>query len=136
MSLFELVSNELQFLDANLTYKHKVRKKFDLANDAYTVYGVYKHLAAAIDEFVLRALAAHDFSRGLVELNVTTNYINGNGVLELEAKYFETEEEPLQTDSLELYLARLGENYAAYEMSKETGKLNVTVTLPRNAPKA
>ena len=33
MSLFELVSNELQFLDAKLTYKHKARKRFDLAKD-------------------------------------------------------------------------------------------------------
>lgn len=136
MSMFELVTNELQFLDANLTYKHKVRKKFDLANDAYTIYGVYKHVAAVIDEFVLRALAAHDFSRGLVEFNVTTNYINNKGVLELEAKYFETEEEPLQTDSLGLYLARLGEHGAESEVRRETGQLHVTVTLPRNAPKA
>ncbi len=134
MSLFEMVSNELQFLDANLTYKHKVRKRFDLASDAYTVYTVYKHIAAVIDEFVLRALAAHDFSRGLVELNVTTNFANSTGVLVMEAKYFETEEEPLQTDGLHMYLARLGENGATYEVQQETGRIVLTVTLSRNAP--
>ncbi|MBK6766194.1 MAG: hypothetical protein IPG71_07710 [bacterium] len=57
-SLFELVSNELQFLDANLTYKHKVRKRFDLSTEPLTVYAVYRHVVAVIDEFVLRALAA------------------------------------------------------------------------------
>lgn len=135
-SLFELVSNELQFLDANLTYKHKVRKRFDLASDVYTVHAVYKHVAAVIDEYVLRALAAHDFSRGLVELNITTNYVNSCGLLELEAKYFETDEEPLELDALNMYLARLAENGATYNVAQETGRLLVTINLPRHAPRA
>ncbi len=135
MSLFELASNELQFMDANLTYKHKTRKKFDFATDKYTVYGVYKHVAAVIDEFVLRTLAVHDFSRGLVELNVTTNFADNTGILELEAKYFETDEEPLETDSLNLYLARLAEQAGTYELQQEKGHLRVTITLPRHAPK-
>ena len=135
LSLFELVSNELQFMDANLTYKHKTRKKFDLANDTYTVFAVYRHVAAVIDDFILRSLAAHDFTRGLVEFNVTTNYANNYGIIELESKYFETDEEPLETDSLNLYLARLAEQAGTYELQQEKGHLRVTITLPRNAPK-
>ena len=135
LSLFELVSNELQFLDANLTYKHKTRKKFDLASDSHTVFAVYKHVAAVIDDFVLRSLAVHDFSRGLVEFNVTTNYVDSKGILELEAKYFETDEEPLETDSLNLYLARLGEQGATHELQQEKGHLRMIITLPRHAPK-
>lgn len=133
VSLFELVSNELQFLEANLTYKHKVRKRFDLAHDSYTVFAVYKHVVAVIDEFVLRSLAAHDFSRGLVEVNVTTNYEAGNGILQLEAKFFETDEEPLETDSIDMFLARLGENGASYETHHEKGNLTITITFPRQA---
>lgn len=134
LSLFELASNELQFLEANLTYKHKVRKRFDLAHDSHTVFAVYKHVAAVIDEFVLRSLAVHDFSRGLVELNVTTNYANGCGILELESKFFETEEEPFETDPLRLFLARLGEHGGTYELKKETGHLLLSIVLPRQSP--
>lgn len=136
LSLFELVSNELQFLDANLTYKHKTRKKFDLASDTYTVYAVYKHVVAVIDEFVLRSLAVHDFSRGLVEFKVTTNYADNTGIIELDAKYFETDEEPLETDALKLFLARLGENFATFDVQQEKGHLRVSITLPRHAPKS
>ena len=133
MSLFELVSNELQFLDANLTYKHKVRKRFDLAKDQYTVFGVFRHVVAVIDEFVLCTLAVHDFSRGLVEMNVTTNFANSSGELELEAKYFETDEEPLHITALKMYLARTAENGATYEIEQHKGSLRVKLTLPRNA---
>jgi len=136
LSLFELLSNELQFLDANLTYKHKVRKRFDLAKDAYTVHAVYRHVVAVVDEFVLCTLTVHDFSRGLVELNVTSNYENGNGIIEMEAKFFETEEEPLNTDALELYLARTGELGATYEIERNKGALRIALTLPRNAKMA
>ena len=83
----------------------------------------------------MRALAVHDFSRGLVELNVTTNYANSQGTIVLEAKFFETEEEPLELDSLNLYLARIAENGAIYSVEKEAGRLVTKITLPRSAPK-
>lgn len=135
-SLFELVSNELQFLDANLTYKHKVRKHFDLTTEPLSVFAVYRHVVAVIDEFVLRALAAHDFSRGLVELSVVTNFDANWGTISMEARFFETEEEPLEAAAVELYLARVAENGATYRMDKERGFLGVTIKLPRKIPTA
>ncbi len=135
-SLFELVSNELQFLDANLTYKHKVRKRFDMSTEPLTVFAVYRHVIAVVDEFVLRALAAHDFTRGLVDFSVITNFEPNWGNIELEAQFFETEEEPLETAALELYLARVAEHGAKYQMDRKRGQLKVLLQLPRKLPSA
>lgn len=131
LSLYELISNELQFLDANLTYKHKVRKRFELSTEPFTVFATYKRVTAVIDEFVMQALAAHDFTRGLVDLSVKTEFDSNWGNIALDVRVFETEDEPLETDALRLYLAILGEQGVQYEIEQERGHVHVDLKLPR-----
>jgi hypothetical protein len=133
-SLYEMVSNELQFLDANLTYKHKVRKHFDLSTDPYVVYMCYRHVIAVLDEAILRVLAVHDFSQGLAELSVTTGFDPKWGIVEVSAKYAETEDDPLMTDSVEMYLARTAENGCVYQIERQTGLLKFELKIPRQCP--
>ncbi|MCC6476504.1 hypothetical protein IT157_05550 [bacterium] len=135
-SLYETVSNELQFLDANLTYKHKVRKHFDLSTDPYVVYMCYRHVVAALDEAILRVLAIHDFSQGLVELSVKTAFDPQWGTVQVVAKFAETEDDPLTTDSLEMYLARTAENGCAYQVEHTSGLLKLELKVPRQCPTA
>jgi len=133
-SLYEMLSNELQFLDANLTYKHKVRKHFDLSTDPYVVYMCYRHVIAVLDEAILRVLAVHDFSQGLVELSVTTGFDPHWGIVQVSAKFAETEDDPLTTDSVEMYLARTAENGCVYQIEHSTGMLKLELRIPRQCP--
>lgn len=134
LSLYELISNELQFLDANLSYKHKVRKRFELSTEPYSVYAVYKRVTSVVDEFVQVTLAAHDFTRGLVDLSVSTEFDATWGTICLDARYFESDEDMLDSSPLALYLAVASEHGGECNLEQERGHLTVHLKLPRKAP--
>ena len=85
-SLNELLQNELLFLDANLNFKHKVRKQFSLGAEVRTAKYVYGHVAAAIDEFVSSSLAVHDFKQGVMEMDFHTEPTESHMALWIEVR--------------------------------------------------
>ncbi|MBK6766193.1 MAG: hypothetical protein IPG71_07705 [bacterium] len=72
----------------------------------------------------------------MVELSVVTNFDANWGTITMEARFFETDEEPLETAAVELYLARVAESGATFNMEKNRGQLVVTIKLPRKTPSA
>jgi signal transduction histidine kinase len=85
-SLNELVQNELHFLDANLAFKHKVKKQVSLGTEVRTIKYVYGHVAAAIDEFVTASMAAHDFKQAVMEMDFHTEPGESQVELRIEAR--------------------------------------------------
>jgi hypothetical protein len=85
-SLNELLQNELRFLDANLNFKHKVKKQLSLGAEVRTAKYLYGHVAAAIDEFVISSLAAHDFKQGVLEMDFRTGPADSRMALWIEVR--------------------------------------------------
>jgi signal transduction histidine kinase len=85
-SLNELLQNELLFLDANLNFKHKVKKQLSLGTEVRTAKYVYGQVAATIDEFVSSSLAAHDFKRGVMEMDFRTGPADSRMALWIEVR--------------------------------------------------
>jgi signal transduction histidine kinase len=84
--LNELLQDELRFLDANLAFKHKVRKQVTLGAEVRTIKYVYGHVAAAVDEFVTASMAAHDFRQNGMEMDFRTEPGETHVELRIEAR--------------------------------------------------
>jgi hypothetical protein len=86
-SLNELLQNELRFLEANLTFKHKVKKQVSLGEEITTIKYVYGYVATTIDEFVTSCMAVHDAKNGMMEMDFMTVPGDGCMTITIEARY-------------------------------------------------
>ena len=84
--LNELVQNELRFLEANLQFKHKVRRTLSLKPVIPATSFSYGLVAALIDELVTRAIASCDAAQGNLEMKFATESDGGHAVFRTEAR--------------------------------------------------
>jgi len=134
-SLNDLLQNELRFLEAHLGFKHKVKKQITLASGLTTVRLVYGHVAAALEEFVVGTLNMHDLSRGLLEMDFTTEDNVRQASLCVSARYISTGL-PAPADPLESYLELLRQEECVPELVCDGDRRSLRLTFLRPAAKA
>jgi hypothetical protein len=72
-SLNHLVQMELRFLESNLTFKHRVRKSVQLADDLPPIKCSFAVFAKTLDEIVYTAMECHEpGKKKLLEINLCT----------------------------------------------------------------
>lgn len=127
LSLNDLLQNELRFLEANLSFKHKVRKNVELGPNVSAACCVYAHVASAVDEFVIGTMALHDPSHGVMEMTFKTDVNDGEVILLLDARFSPYSDTHVAVDALETYLQRLRSE--GWNVALETGPGCRTVRL-------
>ncbi len=72
-SLNHLVQMEVRFLESNLTFKHRVRKSVQLADDLPPIKCSFAVFAKTLDEIVYTAIECHGLrKKKLLEMNLRT----------------------------------------------------------------
>jgi hypothetical protein len=134
-SLNDLVQNELRFLDANLEFKHKVKKVINLAPDAHLIEYVYSHVANAMEEFVAEAIKRHDFKQSLMEMQFTTSTNDNSMTLSMKAQLSPNKNGASRNLSELDILHRLIDAswLVSYEQTPET--MTLTLSCPRRQPR-
>jgi len=135
--LNDLLQNELRFLDANLTFKHKVKKQLSLAPHLPAVRCVYGHIAAAIDEFVTGAVNAYEADARPLEMDFVTETGPARTSLVLTARSG-ADETPaaISSPTLEACLQRLRTDGWEIEWHSTTGVLQLRLSYPRTPAEA
>ena len=82
LNLNDLLKIELEFLSANMFYKHRVTKKIDLDKNPPAIKGVYGHFSQAIMNIIQNALDAMYESRERV-LKIQTRHDDENLYVEI-----------------------------------------------------
>lgn len=114
-SLNELLQTELRFLDANLTFKHKVKKQITLGPDLPAAKSVYSHVASTLDEFVSTTVNLHDFNKGLMEMSFVTGADDHFVTIDVQAPVIAQPGAVPPADPLKSYLERLrSDRWEAY----------------------
>jgi len=127
----ELLQSEIRFLEANLTFKHKVKKQISLGSDTSAAKFVYGHVANVIDEYVTCVLAAHDLTKGLIEMDFTTTSTETHVQLIMEARYQAGDSEATESDVLAICLERLQTSGWSVQEEKRTGYCKLCLSIPR-----
>jgi signal transduction histidine kinase len=130
-SLNELVQNELEFLNANLAFKHKVRKEISLADEPYALNFSYSNLASVIDEFVSHTIDVHDVKQGMMEMWFATRFMDQDGHLEMKAEYKPLEHETRGIDSFGIFLARVREDGCQHSFKSTLGSVSLSLIIPK-----
>ncbi len=133
-SLNDLLQNEVRFLEANLQFKHRVRKKIQLAACVPAATFVYGHVAAVLDEFVGYAISLHDLAQGTMEMNFTTDSDDIHIMLDVEANYRPGAKVPDDPGLLDLLMARLREDGWRANLDAKTNSLTLSLVCPRRRP--
>lgn len=128
--LQELVQNELRFLEANLQFKHKVRKTISLEPALPASSFSYGYVAAVIDELVTSAIAAHDFAGGVIEMDFATIGEHGEGRIAVAARFHPLTTTEGTPDPLTIYLSRLREDGWNVEYDLNPGSASLTLRRP------
>jgi signal transduction histidine kinase len=129
--LNDLLQNELRFLDANLEFKHKVKKNISLCPEVYLVEYTYSHVANVIEEFVITALKRHDLKQGVMEMDFSTEAIPTHMCLEMCARLSPREHEPVQQLPIVDYLTRLIEAGWLVDSEDAPNQRRLTLSCPR-----
>ncbi len=129
-SLNDLLQNELRFLEAHLSFKHKVKKQITMCSGLATVRIVYGHVAAALEEFVVGTLATHDLSRGLLEMDFATEDNSRQAALAVLARYIPLGS-PAPADPLESYLALVRSEGCQTELTCDDSRRSLRLIFPR-----
>ncbi|MDD5088294.1 MAG: hypothetical protein PHI18_05795 [bacterium] len=130
--LNDLLQNELRFLDANLTFKHKVKKQLLLAPHLPAVRCVYGHVAAAIDEFVTGIVAAHEADAQPLEMGFATESETARTALILTARFAPSAAAAsLSSPTLAASLERLRADGWEIEWQESEGVQQLRLTFPR-----
>jgi len=135
-SLPDLVRSELQFLDANLIFKHKVKKQVGTLSDVPLTRFVFGHVAATIDEFVSGVLALHDPARGQMEMDFLTDATAADVTFVMKSRFMPRTALPNLADLLDPCLARLREDGWDVELLDEPGRRELRLTRKRLRPTA
>lgn len=130
-SLNELLTNELAFLNANLVFKHKVRRDIQMEKEPFALSMVYPHVISVIDEFITRAVELHDTKQGMADMSFATTFGSSDGSLEMRAQYAPIDTESYSIESVRIYLERVKADGSAYEFNFEPGKAAVKLTIPK-----
>jgi signal transduction histidine kinase len=130
-SLSELVQNELRFLEANLNFKHKVKKQVTLGVTLPTAKYVYGHVASALDEFVINTMSQHDLRRGIMEMDFSTEADATHVSVVVEARFVPLSDEAPEAGPLESYLARLRESGWLATQESNAGVRKLRLACPR-----
>jgi len=83
LDLNQLLREELKFLEADLNYKHNVKKEFQFAPDLPPVVGVYHDYSQAVMNIVRNALDAM-WDCESCRLGVSTAHVHDDIVIEIE----------------------------------------------------
>lgn len=130
-SLSELVAAEVRFLDANLHFKHKVKKHLDLSKDLPAVPFVYAYVVGAIEEFASLAILKHDATAGTMDMTFTTCLSGTDVQFVIAATLPASRQEEITADILQLQCARLRED--GWATSYEFADRSLQLTLSRPA---
>jgi hypothetical protein len=130
-SLNELLTNELAFLNANLVFKHKVRRDVQLATEPFALAMVYSHVISVIDEFVTMIVGAHETKQGMAEMKFATDFGEQGGSLLMQASYFPASDDLPNRDAFEKSLVRLQEDGCGRIFNSENGKADLSLRIPR-----
>lgn len=125
----ELLRIELRFLEADLAFKHKVRKALDVDENMPQVQITYAHLASAIDEFVGHVLSAHDIKRGLIDMKFATAAAPDEVSITVTACFIPRTQPIGKTSALDLYLTRAEED--GWHTQVEYVENNAILTMTR-----
>lgn len=136
LSLNDLIHNELRFLEANLSFKHKVKKNVALGPNVSAACCVYAHVVSAIDEFVIGTMALHDMSKGVMEMNFSSDVSDGEVALLLDARFSPHPEPHVVADALESYLQRLRGEGWSIALNHGPGCRSVRLAYPRRVAAA
>jgi hypothetical protein len=130
-SLNELIQNELRFLDANLTFKHKVKKTITLGPDLPEAKAVYGYVASVLDEFVSTTVAQHDFTKGIMDMEITTGVTDRHVTLDIIAPVTRCDNSFEPSEPMEFYLERLrGDGWMA-QLQSDPGMRRLALACPR-----
>jgi hypothetical protein len=133
-SLPDLVRSELRFLEANLVFKHKVKKQLESLSDVPLTRFVYGHMAAAIDEFVSGTLALYDSAKQQMEMDFSTDVTPAEVTFVMRSRFTPRTALPYPTDLLEPCLERLREDGWTTEALDESGYRELRLTRKRLLP--
>lgn len=136
LSLNDLLQNELRFLEANLSFKHKVRKNVELGPNVSAACCVYAHVASAVDEFVIGTMALHDPAHGVMEMTFKTDVDDGEVTLLLDARFSPYSDAHVTADALESYVQRLRDEGWRVTLQSGPGCRTVRMAFPRRVAAA
>ena len=128
--LHELMQNELRFLEANLQFKHKVRKHVHLSPVVPATAFAYGYVASAIDELITFAIEEHDHAQGILEMDFATGDESGEATLRVEARVSPSDPSRSNRDPLEIYLGRLQEDGWSVVFARDSGFMRLSLTRP------
>jgi signal transduction histidine kinase len=134
-SLNELLETEMRFLEANLSFKHKVKRQVRLGPEDACADFAYGHAASAIDEFVIGAVSMHDFNQGNMEMDFATGTEEGRVWLSIAARFQPLTPDSETPDPVEFYLDRLRTEGWTVEHERRPGMRRLNLSHPaRGAP--
>ncbi|MBU0509331.1 hypothetical protein KKH27_10890 [bacterium] len=135
--LNELLQNELHFLEANLTFKHKVKKQVSLAPNLPAAKCVYAHVVGVIDEFVTCVLGIHDSNQGPLEMEFATESADSHVCLNLTARFAPRNPvESLAGTMFEVHLTRLDADGWDVDWDNAGGNQRLRLCCPLGQAKA
>jgi signal transduction histidine kinase len=129
--LNELVQNELRFLEANLHFKHKVRKQITLAAVVPATAFSYGFVATAIDELITYTIARHNHAQGVLEMDFVTGSENDSAMIRIEARICAADSGKSRSGSLDLHLTRLKDDGWAVDLVEQGNSLCLTLQRPQ-----
>jgi hypothetical protein len=131
-SLSDLVQQELKFLDANLIFKHKVRKNVSLCAELKLEKFIYGHVAATLDEFVTAAIARHDFAQAMLDMDFITSSEDDSASLTLTAHLSPCTNVSEHGEMLEPCLDRLRAEGWHTEIKMANNTMGLKLTCPKS----
>jgi hypothetical protein len=129
--LNDLVRNEIRFLEADLVFKHKVKKNISLGPDAAVKQYVYGHVATMIDEFITYAIESNDFSVALMEMDFETCLDGTHMVVKITARITPSPTGEGHASSLDTYAERLRANGWLAEIKVAPTVMTLELACPR-----
>ncbi len=131
--LQELVQSELRFLEANLQFKHKVKKSITLDPVIPASPFSYGYVAAVIDELVSSAIGAHDFARGQLEMDFSTRAEHPLAVFGIAVRLIPLAPSENLSGPMPIYLERLKEDGWTVEFAADGGTMTLRLSRPERS---
>jgi signal transduction histidine kinase len=129
--LNELVQNELRFLEANLQFKHKVKKTVALEPAIPATPFCYGFVASALDELVTSTIGSHDFSKTPAEMSFETLASEKLSRILVSARYAPITTEEGYSNPLPNCLNRLTEDGWQVDYNNVPGASNLMLSRPQ-----
>ncbi|MFZ5433970.1 MAG: hypothetical protein ACOZB3_09380 [Calditrichota bacterium] len=131
-SINDLVQNEVRFLEANLTFKHKVKKQLVLATDLPAARCVYSQVAGAIDEYVTAVMTLHNYETGVMEMDFVTESHSDTPGVTITTRFAPLADSDQADVTTGAYFRSLEEAGWTIRSSMEQGVSQVCLICPRS----